>query len=135
MIKIRHYNQGLTIILKKEVFAIFFLSLVIFNYKTNAQELNINQIDDYLARSEQQFSDIVDGTQKKVRWYQEQSKKTEYAIIYLHGFSASSQEISPTTETLSDKLKANAFYTRLTGHGRSDDAMAEASLDAWKRIH
>ena len=131
--KIKQYNQWLKIIFKKTVFVIIFIGLVIFNYKTNAQELNINQIDDYLARSEQQFSDIVDGTQKKVRWYQEQSKKTEYAIVYLHGFSASSQEISPTTETLSGKLKANAFYTRLTGHGRSDDAMAEASLDAWKK--
>jgi len=25
------------------------------------------------------------------------------------------------------------FYTRLRGHGRSDDAMAEASIDTWKK--
>ncbi len=37
------------------------------------------------------------------------------------------------TEQLAEKLQANVFYSRLTGHGRSDDAMADATLDAWKK--
>ena len=97
-----------------------------------ALELDIKQVDAYLIGSEKQFSDIIEGTQKKVRWYQSKQQKTKYSIVYLHGFSASSQELNPTTELLADQLQANVFYTRLTGHGRSDDAMAEASTDDWK---
>ena len=97
-----------------------------------AKELSLESIDHYLADSESNYSDIVDGASKHVRWYQGQVKKTEYAIVYLHGFSASRQELSPTTENFVDQLGANAFYTRLTGHGRSDDAMAEASVEKWQ---
>ena len=98
----------------------------------NAKELSLENIDHYLANAESNYSDIVDGANKHVRWYQSQRKKTEYAIVYLHGFSASRQELSPTTENFVDQLGANAFYTRLTGHGRSDDAMAEASTEKWQ---
>lgn len=37
------------------------------------------------------------------------------------------------TEQFADKIGANVYYARLSGHGRSDDAMAEATLDAWKQ--
>ena len=131
--KFKHYNQEVKKASKKTTLFFITIGLLTLNDKANSVELNIEQIDDYLISSEQQFSDIIDKTQKKVRWHQGQIKKTEYALVYLHGFSASSQELSPTTEILSDKLKANAFYTRLAGHGRSDDAMAEATVDAWKK--
>ena len=130
--KLKYNNQELTLFFKNIILSVLFTGLLTLNTKTDAVELNIEQIDDYLVHSEQQFSDIIDKTQKKVRWYQDEVTKTEFALVYLHGFSASSQELSPTTEILSDKLKANAFYTRLSGHGRSDDAMAEATVDAWK---
>jgi len=58
-------------------------------------------------------------------------QKREYSIIYLHGFSATRQELSPLIENLADQLQANAYFTRLKGHGRSDDAMSEGSVQAW----
>ncbi len=91
------------------------------------------QLDFKLAEEEKRFADLVDGTEKTVRWFENKRQKTEYALLYLHGFSASRQELSPTTERVADQISANAFYPRLRGHGRSDDAMAEASVNAWKQ--
>lgn len=90
---------------------------------------NIN-LDEYLKVSESAYSDIVPGTEKTIIWHDEQGQKTDLAVIYLHGFSASRQEVSPLVENLGNQLSANVFLTRLVGHGRSENAMQEVSVDA-----
>lgn len=95
-----------------------------------ATSLTLELINQELATQEARFSDIVEGAEKSVRWYKG-VKQTELALVYLHGFSASPKELSPVTEQLADKLGANIYYARLTGHGRSSEAMAEASVQDW----
>ena len=90
-------------------------------------------LEESVAKGESKYTDIVPSTQKYIRWHGNTIRKSDYVIIYIHGFSASRMELSPTTELLADKIGANVFYTRLTGHGRSDDAMADATVDAWKQ--
>ena len=51
--------------------------------------------------------------------------------MYLHGFSATAQEIRPVPERLSEELGANLVFTRLTGHGLDGAAMAEATVADW----
>lgn len=97
---------------------------------TISKRMELTEIDSYLAASEEQFSDIVDGTAKSVRWFNGVAS-TEIALVYLHGFSASAREISPVTEQLADVLQANIYYARLAGHGRSAEAMTEASVEQW----
>ncbi len=86
-----------------------------------------------LDSQESRFSDIVDGAEKTIHWHNGIAQKTPLSIVYLHGFSATHKELSPMTEQFADKIGANVFYARLSGHGRSDDAMAEATTDAWKQ--
>ena len=109
-----------------------FLSIVSIPLMSTASS-DLVLLEESIATSESKFVDIVPNTEKHIRWYGGTIKKTDYAIIYIHGFSASRMELSPTTELLADKLGANVFYTRLTGHGRSDDAMANATVEAWKK--
>lgn len=85
-----------------------------------------------LAQSEQGISDIVDGAEKHIRWHQNKPQLSDIVIIYLHGFSASRQELSPVLENVADQLSANVFFTRLQGHGRSEDAMAQGSVYGWR---
>ncbi|MBV7327037.1 lysophospholipase [Chloroflexi bacterium TSY] len=86
----------------------------------------------YLIESEAQFADIRPDTEKTIFWADPaQRDKTDVAVVYVHGFSSSRQEIAPVSDLVAADLTANLFYTRLTGHGRSDDAMAEASVNAW----
>jgi len=85
----------------------------------------------YIQNSESRFSDIRPGTDKKIIWNNILSQDpTEYSIVYLHGFSASRQELVPVCDQLAKSLSANLFYTRLTGHGRTSDAMNEITANA-----
>lgn len=106
--------------------------LLAWSVSVNAEKLTFDNLDNYLKSSESKYSDIVDGAQKQVVWNNNIPVKTKLSIVYLHGFSASAKELDPLIENLSNKLGANTYYTRLRGHGRSDDAMAEATLDDWK---
>ncbi|MGB7432287.1 MAG: alpha/beta fold hydrolase [Ahrensia sp.] len=91
-----------------------------------------DDIDTYLAQSEAQFDDIEPGLQKEVVWAYPASKaKTPVSLVYIHGFSASRGETDPLTALAAADLDANVFYTRLSGHGRGGDAMAEPTVQDW----
>jgi len=85
-------------------------------------------LDAYLAESEAQFDDIVPGTEKIIIWANPNTKaKTDVALVYLHGFSATRQEAAPLSDLVAEELDANLYYTRLSGHGRDGEAMTEAT--------
>ena len=90
-----------------------------------------DDLDTYLSASEAQYTDIVPGTEKVIFWADSSKRKTDISVVYLHGFSATRQETAPVSDSLAARLGANLFYTRLSGHGRSSEAMGEASADDW----
>lgn len=90
-----------------------------------------DDLDNYLANQEHRFNDIIPGAEKKIIWANTPRSKTDYAIVYIHGFSATRQEMAPLAELVAKSLQANLFYTRLTGHGRDGKAMLEGSVNAW----
>lgn len=73
---------------------------------------------------------LIEGTQKRIRW-QRPGQRSELAIVYLHGFSASRQEIAPTMELVADAIGANLFETRLHGHGRKEAALEDVRAEQW----
>lgn len=85
----------------------------------------------YLAKSEAAVSAIRSGQQKQIVWAREDKAKTPLAIVYVHGFSASSAEIRPLPDKVAAALGANLYFTRLTGHGQDGAAMAGGSVNAW----
>ena len=88
-------------------------------------------LDRYLARSEARFPDIVPGAEKIIVWANATKTKTPLSIVYLHGFSATRQETAPMCDLLAARLGANLYYARLSGHGRTGAAMAEATVNDW----
>ncbi len=127
--------------MNKKIFAIVVLLLIPL-YFLLTQEVTVNieeaeeitlpaDLEQYLAESEAEFDDLVAGTEKKIKWFEQRGEKTELALVYLHGFSASRQETAPLADQLAEELGANLFYTRLTGHGRSGEAMGESSVNDW----
>jgi alpha-beta hydrolase superfamily lysophospholipase len=88
-------------------------------------------IDAYLLEKETQFPDIIEDARKQIIWAGVKGQKTDYSVVYVHGFSATSHEIRPVPEKVANALGANLYYTRLTGHGRTAEAMMDASPDAW----
>ncbi|MEM9734871.1 MAG: alpha/beta fold hydrolase [Pseudomonadota bacterium] len=91
-----------------------------------------DDLDGYLAAQEATFTDIIPGAEKRIIWADPSSKrKTEFAIVYVHGFSATSEEIRPVPDDVARNLGANLHFTRLAGHGRGADPMAQASVNKW----
>lgn len=89
-------------------------------------------IDAAVAASEARFSDIRDGLQKEIIWRDPVARtRTSLAVVYIHGFSASKVETRPLPDMVAEALDANIFYTRLAGHGRTGDAMAEPTANDW----
>ena len=88
-------------------------------------------LDAYLAESEGAAPyPLVDDTDKRIRW-QAPGERTEYAIVYLHGFSATRRELTPTMEIVADAIGANLFETRLAGHGRASGALVDVRAESW----
>ena len=100
---------------------------------TTIQPLQLpDELDAYLAESEQHFPDVKQGTEKTIIWADPQQKdETAVSFVYIHGFSATRQEVAPLGDRVAEQLGGNLYYTRLTGHGRSDDAMASSTVSAW----
>lgn len=85
----------------------------------------------YLAAREARYDDIRPDSDKRVIWAGEAETRTPLALVYLHGFSASSQEIRPVPDLVAQSFGANLVFTRFRGHGRGGDAMAEATASDW----
>lgn len=89
-------------------------------------------VDEYLAAEEAAVPDLRRGAAKTVVWADpETHATTPLALVYLHGFSADRQEVEPLVTDLARDLNANAYSTRLRGHGRGGAAMGEATVGGW----
>ncbi|NBU26203.1 MAG: alpha/beta fold hydrolase [Gammaproteobacteria bacterium] len=86
-----------------------------------------------LQDSEARFTDIVPGAEKAIVWAHPDRRRTRLSVIYLHGYTATRQEVAPLCDQLAAALGANLYYTRLTGHGRSPAALGAAEADDWLR--
>ncbi|MFD0939722.1 alpha/beta hydrolase [Pedobacter boryungensis] len=70
----------------------------------------------YVASQEAKHK-IKPGNEAEIVWADSTRQQTEYAIVYLHGFSASKQEGNPAYTYLAKALHANLYLARLADHG------------------
>lgn len=98
------------------------------SFDTNALP---DDLTGWLASRESVFSDIRPGAEKEIVWAGAPGERTPLAIVYVHGFSATKQEIRPLPDMLAQDLGANLYFTRLAGHGRTGEAMATATPEDW----
>lgn len=96
-----------------------------------AAPARLNELDNWLSQSEAKVSGLKPGTAKGIVWAHADKQATEWAVVYVHGFSASRLETAPVADDLAKALGANVFYTRLTGHGLPGEAMGEATAQDW----
>ena len=89
-------------------------------------------LEQFLRDSEAAVPDLDPDVAKTIVWADaEQKSRTEFSLVYLHGFSATHREISPVPEQVARSLGANLFLGRLQGHGQSSEAMAEPEVRDW----
>jgi len=88
-------------------------------------------VEAWLAAQEAAVPELRPDAAKRIVWAGAPGARTELAVVYLHGFSASREEARPLPDIVAGRLDANLFLTRLSGHGRDGAAMAEATVQDW----
>lgn len=74
-------------------------------------------IDSYIKQKEATHH-LKPDNEARVIWANDSlHQKTEYAFVYLHGFSASQEEGDPVHYELAQKFGCNLFLSRLDAHG------------------
>ena len=76
----------------------------------------LKELEKYVAEIESKHK-IKPGNEAEIIWADSTHQQTEYAVVYLHGFSASKIEGNPVYLNLAKKLKANLYLARLADHG------------------
>ena len=77
--------------------------------------IDISSLDESIKMAEERFENLRPNIEKKILWAQKPSFKTKISLVFIHGFSASRAELSPVIERVAKELKANIFFTRLSG--------------------
>jgi esterase/lipase len=77
---------------------------------------NATALENYIYNNEAQHK-LKPDNEARIIWFDSSKTKTEYAIVYLHGFSASQQEGKPIHTNIAKEFGCNLYLTRLAGHG------------------
>lgn len=77
----------------------------------------IEQLDTYIAAQEKRHK-LRPNNEARIVWANDTIKeKTAYAIVYLHGFSASQEEGNPVHRNIAKEFGCNLYLARLAEHG------------------
>ncbi|WP_293299404.1 alpha/beta hydrolase [Pedobacter sp. UBA4863] len=76
----------------------------------------IEALENYVIKQEQQHQ-LKPGNEAEIIWADSLHQQTEYAVVYLHGFSASKEEGNPVHRNFAKSIKANLYLARLADHG------------------
>ncbi|TSE31291.1 Thermostable monoacylglycerol lipase [Tepidimonas thermarum] len=91
----------------------------------------LTALDGWLAAQEAAHPDLRPGAAKGIVWHGAAGTRTPWAVVYLHGFTATRAETYPLAERVAQALGANLFHTRLTGHGLPAQALASVTPQDW----
>ena len=88
----------------------------------------------WIAQKEAAFPTLKPDNESKLVFADSIPQKTEYAIVYLHGFSGSAEDGAPVHEQVAAALGANIYLPRLLAHGLDGEEnlleyTGEGSLD------
>ena len=83
-------------------------------------DIPLEEIEEYVAAAERKVQGIKEDNHSRIIWA-DSVRKTDYAIVYLHGFSASPMESYPLHMDLAKRYGCNIYLPRLSQHGLSDE--------------
>jgi esterase/lipase len=85
--------------------------------KTLPQVPAASELDNYIKQHEAHHK-LRPDNEARIVWANDSAKNiTEYAILYLHGFSASQGEGDPIHKRIAKKYGCNLYLSRLAEHG------------------
>lgn len=108
------------------------------SYKKELPTLPVtaHELEAYIKNHEARLP-VKPDNEARIVWDNDSTKaKTPYAIVYLHGFSASQGEGAPLHRTLARKFGCNLYLARLAEHGLdTPDALRRLTADKyWESV-
>lgn len=92
---------------------------------------SLGALESYI-HNEEASHHLKPDNEARIVWADSARKRTAYAIVYLHGFSASQGEGIPTDIDIARKYGCNLFLSRLAEHGiDTPDAMINLTADEY----
>jgi pimeloyl-ACP methyl ester carboxylesterase len=76
----------------------------------------ISALENYIDANEAKHK-IKPDNEARIIWADSAKQKTKYAVVYLHGFSASQKEGDPIHLKFAKKFGCNLYLSRLSDHG------------------
>ena len=73
---------------------------------------------------------LIPDTESRIVWANGEAR-TAWAVVTLHGFSATRQETAPLAETVASLLNANLYEARLAGHGLAEQPLMGVRAEDW----
>lgn len=73
-------------------------------------------------------AELIPGAEERVV---PTASPSDWVVVFLHGFSATRQEIAPLAERVAAGLGASLVEARLTGHGHVDNPMSGVLAEHW----
>ncbi|MEP6683536.1 MAG: alpha/beta hydrolase [Parafilimonas sp.] len=73
-------------------------------------------LENYIDSNES-LHKIKPNNEARIVWFDSSKTKTKYAIVYLHGFSASQEEGKPIHTNIAKEFGCNLYLSRLAEHG------------------
>ncbi|MBC7721992.1 MAG: alpha/beta hydrolase [Pedobacter sp.] len=77
---------------------------------------SMSGLENYIVNKEAQHR-LRPNNEARIVWADSLQQPTDYAIVYLHGFSASQEEGNPAHRTIANKFGCNLYLSRLAEHG------------------
>ena len=91
---------------------------------------NLQELDAWITSKEKATPNIKPNNEARIVWFDSIPTKTEYSIVYLHGWSASQMEGHPLHKDIAKKYGCNLYLPRLAGHGlNEEEAMLNLTAD------
>ncbi len=92
---------------------------------------NLALLEDSIARAELAIPELKPDNESRIIWADSSRKRTDYALVYLHGFTAAYAEGKPINLEFAQRYGCNLYLPRLHAHGlRGDDSMKGMSADS-----
>lgn len=102
------------------VFAVYFLGpepdLPEWSEDSPVVPLQPDELEKYVAANESKHK-LKPDNEARILWEDSSRRKTEYSVVYLHGFSASQEEGDPIHEQFAKAFGCNLYLPRLADHG------------------
>jgi len=80
-------------------------------------DVGLHELDAFIAAKEARHPSLKPGNEAGIVWAGDSVHRSEYALVFLHGFTASKMEGRPVTTAIAERFGMNLFEARLHGHG------------------